>query len=109
MNDLIRPPLYGSFHDIAPVRRTPEADTVVADIVGPICESSDFFAKDRSIQQLERSSLLAVKSAGAYGFSMSSQYNSRPRACEVLVDGSSFSCIRKRETFEDLIRQEIDL
>ena len=109
MNDLIRPPLYGSYHDIAPLRRSKQSETVTADIVGPICESSDFFAQNRVIEKQQRSALLAVKSAGAYGFSMSSQYNARPRACEALVDGASFSCIRKRESYEDLVRQEIDL
>jgi len=106
MNDLIRPALYGSFHDIVPVVLPPDSEKAVVDVVGPICESSDFFAKDRLIQRCEQGSVLAVKSAGAYGFSMSSQYNSRPRCCEVLVDGSSFSRIRRRETYEDLINQE---
>jgi diaminopimelate decarboxylase len=107
MNDLIRPPLYGSYHEISPVvsNNTPQQQ-VTADIVGPICESSDFFAKDRPIELLPRHSVLAVKSAGAYGFSMSSNYNSRPRPCEVLVDGAVVSVIRKRETFEDLVRGE---
>jgi diaminopimelate decarboxylase len=106
MNDLIRPPLYGSFHDITPVIMPHNVEMTVADIVGPICESADFFAKDRPIELLKQQAHLAVKSAGAYGFSMSSQYNSRPRACEILVDGSSHSCIRKRETYKDLISQE---
>jgi diaminopimelate decarboxylase len=113
MNDLIRPPLYGSYHEITPVLKPAgnadaggEAPRVIADIVGPICESSDFFAKDRSIEQLPQHSVLAIRSAGAYGFSMSSNYNSRPRPCELLVDGASYSTIRKRETFQDLVRGE---
>jgi diaminopimelate decarboxylase len=106
MNDLIRPPLYGSYHAIAPVVKPAREQRVIADIVGPICESSDFFAKDRDIELLPQRSVLAIKSAGAYGFAMSSNYNSRPRPCEVLVDGSAYSMIRKRESFEDLIRGE---
>jgi diaminopimelate decarboxylase len=106
MNDLIRPALYGSFHDIVPVTLPLQSEKTVADIVGPICESSDFFAKDRPIERVEQGCVLAIKSAGAYGFSMSSQYNSRPRPCELLVDGAACSLIRKRETYEDLIRQE---
>jgi diaminopimelate decarboxylase len=106
MNDLIRPPLYGSYHEITPVVRPAGAQHVVADIVGPICESSDFFAKDRTIELLPQRSVLAIKSAGAYGFTMASNYNSRPRPCEVLVDGTAYSLIRKRETFEDLVRGE---
>jgi len=106
MNDLIRPPLYGSYHAITPVVKPVNPTQVIADVVGPICESSDFFAKDRPIELLPQRSILAVKSAGAYGFSMSSNYNSRPRPCEVLVDGQSYSVIRKREIFDDLIRGE---
>jgi diaminopimelate decarboxylase len=107
MNDLIRPALYGAFHDIVPVILPPKAEMTIADVVGPICESSDFFAKDRPLERLAPHSLLAIKSAGAYGFSMSSQYNSRPRSCEVLVDGAAYCCIRRRETYDDLISQEI--
>jgi diaminopimelate decarboxylase len=106
MNDLIRPPLYGSYHAVTPVVKPDNAQSVIADIVGPVCESSDFFAKDRSIELLPQRSVLAIKSAGAYGFTMSSNYNSRPRPCEVLVDASVYSIIRKREIFEDLIRGE---
>jgi diaminopimelate decarboxylase len=106
MNDLVRPCLYNAFHDIVPVLLQKDAPTVIADIVGPVCESSDFFAKDRSIGLMAPASLLAVRSAGAYGFSMASNYNSRPSPCEVLVDGSSYSLIRKRGSYEDLIRGE---
>jgi diaminopimelate decarboxylase len=104
MSDLIRPPLYDAFHEIVPVTLPLVPAMITADIVGPICESSDFLAKGRKIEQLEQNAHLAVKSAGAYGFSMASQYNSRPRACEILVDGSSYCCVRNRETYEDLIR-----
>ena len=104
MNDLIRPALYRSFHRLAPVR--PRADREVVDVVGPICESSDFIAEEREMEKLEADDLLAVMSAGAYGFSLSSNYNSRPRAAEVLVDGDTFTVVRRRETYEDLIRLE---
>ncbi len=106
MNDLIRPPLYGSYHGIVPVVKPENSETVIVDVVGPICESSDFLAKDRSMELLPQKSVIAVKSAGAYGFTMSSNYNSRVKPCEVLVDGKTYSVIRKRETYEDLIRGE---
>jgi len=106
MNDLIRPALYGSFHRIEPVCAPVGARMIAADIVGPICESSDFFAKDRQIPEMAAQSHLAILSAGAYGFAMSSNYNSRPRACEILVDDASFTAIRARETYDDLVRQE---
>ena len=105
MNDLIRPSLYGSRHEIAPVRPSGRPEMVV-DVVGPICESGDFLGKDRRLPELAAGDLLAVKSAGAYGFTMSSNYNSRPRAAEVLVSGGNFRVIRPRETYEDLVRGE---
>jgi diaminopimelate decarboxylase len=105
MNDLIRPALYGSYQAIRPVDET-KAEKIVADIVGPICESGDFFAKDREIALPRRGDLLAVMSAGAYGFTMASNYNSHPKAPEVLVDGDKFYVVRKRESFEDLINGE---
>jgi diaminopimelate decarboxylase len=105
MNDLIRPSLYGSYHDIIPLTEK-SAPTVKANVVGPVCESGDFLAKDRMIAPVTPGGYLAVKSAGAYGFSMSSNYNSRPRAAEVLVEGSSYRVIRARERYEDLIRGE---
>jgi len=105
MNDLIRPALYGSYQAIQPVVET-NAQKIVADVVGPICESGDFFAKDREIPQPERGDLLAVMSAGAYGFTMASNYNSHPKPPEVLVDGDRYYVVRKRESFEDLIRGE---
>ena len=106
MNDLIRPSLYGSYHGIQPVKISGR-EKVKADIVGPICESSDFFAKDRDIDSYEPGELMAIMSAGAYGFSMSSNYNSRPKVCEVMVKGDRFSTIRTRETFEDLVKGEM--
>lgn len=105
MNDLIRPTLYGAYHEIVPVERK-NSEKIIADIVGPICESGDFFAKDREIETPEQGGFLAIMSAGAYGFSMSSNYNSRPRAAEVLVKGKRSVLIRKRETYQDLIRGE---
>ncbi|NIQ37975.1 MAG: diaminopimelate decarboxylase [Proteobacteria bacterium] len=105
MNDLIRPPLYGSFQAILPVVQR-EGKEIVADVVGPICESSDFFARGRKIIEPQEGDLLAIMSAGAYGFAMSSNYNSRTRVCEVLAKGETFSLIRERETHDDLIRGE---
>jgi diaminopimelate decarboxylase len=104
MNDLIRPALYGSHHQLWPVRA--QTDREIVDVVGPVCESADFLAKDREVAVLEAGDLLAVMSAGAYGFSLSSNYNSRPRAAEVLVSGETYRIIRRRETYEDLIRLE---
>jgi diaminopimelate decarboxylase len=106
MNDLMRPTLYDSYHGIQPVERA-QREKVKADIVGPICETGDFFARARDVEAFEPGELMAVMSAGAYGFSMSSNYNSRPRVCEVLVHGDRFHTIRSRETFEDLIRGEV--
>ncbi|MCX5851950.1 MAG: diaminopimelate decarboxylase [Deltaproteobacteria bacterium] len=105
MNDLIRPSLYGSYHGIVPVREKGKG-ILTADVVGPICESGDFLAKAREITEVGRGDLIAVKSAGAYGFSMSSNYNSRPRAAEVLVRKDRFEIIRERETYDDLVRGE---
>jgi diaminopimelate decarboxylase len=105
MNDLIRPSLYNSFHAVQPVIKK-EREEYVADIVGPICESGDYFARSRSIPKMEQGELVAIMSAGAYGFSMSSNYNSRPRSAEVLVNGGSYCVIKKRESCEDLLRGE---
>jgi diaminopimelate decarboxylase len=105
MNDLMRPSLYGSYHGIRPLReRGEEGETV--DVVGPICESGDFLAKDRRLPPLEQGERIAVESAGAYGFAMASNYNSRPRPAEVLVEGSTHALIREREGYEDLLRGE---
>lgn len=106
MNDLIRPALYGSYQAIRPVVERKE-EKIVADVVGPICESGDFFAQDREISKPEPGDLLAVMSAGAYGFTMASNYNSHPKPPEVLVDGENFYVVRARETFDDLIRGEV--
>ena len=105
MNDLIRPSLYGSYHSVQPVVRNLK-ETEIVDVVGPICESGDFLARDRGLPISAQGDYLAVMSAGAYGFSMSSNYNSRPRVPEVLVNGGQFSVIRRRETWEDLVRPE---
>ncbi len=106
MNDLVRPSLYGSYHHIQVVERKPGEETRVVDVVGPICESGDFLAKDRELPVLQQGDVLAVMSAGAYGSSMASNYNSRPRAPEVLVEGDRCTVIRRRESWEDLIRCE---
>jgi len=105
MNDLARPSLYGSHHGIRPLAEKEGVGDVV-DVVGPICESGDFLAKDRRLPPVEGGDVLAVGSAGAYGFSMASNYNSRPRPAEILVRGSSHSLIRERETYADLLRGE---
>jgi diaminopimelate decarboxylase len=106
MNDLIRPALYNSFHTVQPVKKN-HADMVKADLVGPVCESGDFFARDRYMPPLKPGDLVALMSSGAYGFSMASNYNSRPRPPEVLVKGKRYSIIRTREIFDDLIRGEV--
>ena len=106
MNDLIRPALYGSYQAIQPVMKN-NAETIVADVVGPICESGDFFAKDREITRPKRGDLLAVMSAGAYGFTMASNYNSHPKPPEVLVDGDKYYVVRRRESMDDLINGEV--
>ncbi len=106
MNDLARPAVYDSYHEVRPVVKK-DGPAIQADVVGPICESSDYLAKDRQLVGVERDDLIAVMSAGAYSFSMSSNYNSRPRAIEVLVDGDSYRVIRQRERYEDLILGEI--
>src|SRR5262245_24763674 len=106
MNDLIRPALYGSYQAILPINES-KGEKITADVVGPICESGDFFAKDREIVRPRRGDLLAVMSAGAYGFTMASNYNSHPKPPEVLVDGDKYHVVRKRETLDDLINGEV--
>ena len=112
MNDLIRPALYGSYHEIVPVEDSTSSmskdKNVKMDIVGPVCESGDFFAQDREMPELRAGDLLAVMSAGAYGFVMASNYNSRPLPAEALVGGDKLALIRKRQTIDDLIRDEVD-
>lgn len=105
MNDLIRPSLYGSYHQVLPVLNN-ERESVIADIVGPICESSDYLVKNREVPRFDRDDLVAVMSAGAYGFTMASNYNSRPRVAELLVSGSTVEVIKERETYQDLVRGE---
>lgn len=104
MNDLMRPALYGAWQDIVPLKRR-EGGTRVYDLVGPVCETGDFLGKDRELC-LQENDLLAVKSAGAYGFTMSSNYNTRPRAVEIIVDGESAHVVRKRETLQQLFEGE---
>jgi diaminopimelate decarboxylase len=110
MNDLIRPALYGSYHEIVPMEDSTSSmsKNVKMDIVGPVCESGDFFAQDREMPELRAGDLLAVMSAGAYGFVMASNYNSRPLPAEALVRGDKLALIRKRQTIDDLIRDEVD-
>ncbi len=105
MNDLMRPTLYKAYHAIEPVKKV-KRGAIKADVVGPICETGDFLALDRQITDVERGDLLAVMSAGAYGFTMSSNYCSRPRAAEVMVSGDRFEVVRRRETYEDLNKGE---
>src|SRR5579884_801550 len=105
MNDLIRPAFYDSYHEIVAADES-LGDEEIVDIVGPVCESGDFFAKDRGLPKVKRGDLLAILSAGAYGFTMSSNYNTRPRVPEVMVRGEEFFVVRERERYEDLVRGE---
>jgi diaminopimelate decarboxylase len=106
MNDLIRPALYQAHHEIVPVTQPSGGEPIRADIVGPVCESGDFFARNRDLPPLQPGDLLAIRTAGAYGFSLSSNYNSRPRPCELLIADGCIHLARRRETFEDLLRGE---
>jgi len=106
MNDCIRPSLYGAFHQLWPIAEKPVDHGYVADVVGPICESADYLAQDRPMPRVKPGDLLALMSAGAYCMSMASNYNARPRPVEVMVAGSAFQVVRRRETYEDLIRNE---
>jgi diaminopimelate decarboxylase len=106
MNDLVRPAMYEAFHEIVPLHRDTSRHALVADVVGPICESGDCFAKDRSLQEVGEGEYLALMSAGAYGYTMASRYNTRGMAAEVLVHGSTFELINARETFEQMIAGE---
>jgi diaminopimelate decarboxylase len=118
MNDLIRPALYGSYHEIVPVNQPSTGTsrsrirkknrTQKIDIVGPVCESGDFFAQDREMPPVQAGDLLAVMSAGAYGFVMASNYNSRPLPAEALIEGDKLALIRERESFADLVRGEVN-
>jgi len=106
MNDLVRPAMYDSFHEVVPLHRDTTRRALVADIVGPICESTDCFAKDRQIQEVGEGEYIAIMSAGAYGHVMASRYNTRPIPAEVLVKGSAFEQVTARETFEQMIGNE---
>jgi diaminopimelate decarboxylase len=105
MNDLIRPSLYRAHHEIVPLRKN-ALPPVTVDVVGPVCETGDFLARDRVMANAMPGDFLAVRTAGAYGFVLSSNYNSRPRAPEVLVDGATWRIIRQRENYQDLVRGE---
>ncbi len=109
MNDLIRPALYGAYHEIVPVTQSasPTSKSEVLDIVGPVCETGDFFARDRELAPIDEGDLLAILDAGAYGMVLASNYNTRPRPAEVLVSGNSAKIIRKRERVSDLLRGEL--
>lgn len=110
MNDLIRPALYGAYHEIIPLKRPPvaqsEGSRETVDVVGPVCETGDFFARDRALPNVKEGDLLAILDAGAYGMALASNYNTRPRPAEVLVSGNSAKIIRRREKVADLIRAE---
>ena len=106
MNDLLRPALYSAFHEIVPVEVNGHGEQETVDVVGPVCETGDFFARDRNLPVIEQNDLLAILDAGAYGMALASNYNTRPRPAEVLVDGKSVKIIRRRETVGDLIRLE---
>ena len=105
MNDLIRPALYEGHHEIAPLKENSGA-LVTADVVGPICESGDFFCQNREMPDFQPGDVIALLSAGAYGFVMASNYNTRPLPAEILVDGSTAKVVRKRQTLEDVIAGE---
>lgn len=110
MNDLIRPALYGAYHEIIPLKQPPVAETEgsreTVDIVGPVCETGDFFARDRALPNVKEGDLLAILDAGAYGMALASNYNTRPRPAEILVSGKSAKVIRRREKIADLVRAE---
>lgn len=106
MNDLIRPALYQGYHEVVPLQQGDDRALEKIDVVGPVCESGDFFAEDRSLPRINPGEVLAILSAGAYGFTMASNYNARPMPPEVLVEGKTISVVRKRQTWEDLVRGE---
>ena len=106
MNDLVRPAMYEAYHELVPLRRDTSRPALTADIVGPVCESGDCFAKDRTLQQVGEGELVAFLSAGAYGYTMASRYNTRALPAEVLVDGSRFELVNARESFDALVAGE---
>ncbi|MEI6655253.1 MAG: hypothetical protein WCP45_10825 [Verrucomicrobiota bacterium] len=107
MNDLIRPALYEGHHEIVPLAQPTSEERVVVDVVGPICESGDFFCQDRALPDFHPGECVALMSAGAYGFAMASNYNSRPLPAEVLVEGGTATLVRKRQALDDLIAGEL--
>ncbi len=107
MNDLIRPALYQGYHEVVPVRESKDRPITKVDVVGPVCETGDFFAMDRELTEVEPGEILALMSAGAYGFTMASNYNSRPLPAEVLVSGAESKVVRRRQTYADLISLEV--
>jgi diaminopimelate decarboxylase len=107
MNDLIRPALYQGYHEVVPVKRGKNRPLIKADIVGPVCESGDFFALDRDLPEARSGDVLALMSAGAYGFAMASNYNSRPLPAEVLVEGERHRIVRRRQNYADLVELEL--
>jgi diaminopimelate decarboxylase len=107
MNDLLRPALYQAFHRIQPAEQKNPSASTKYDVVGPVCESGDFLGRERELPELRSGDLLAVRDVGAYGMSLASNYNSRPRPAELLVNGSKATVIRKRETMKDLLRTEV--
>ena len=107
MNDLIRPALYQGYHEVVPVRQDKSRPLIRADVVGPVCESGDFFALDRELPEARAGDVLALMSAGAYGFAMASNYNSRPLPAEVLVEGNQHRTIRRRQNYADLVELEL--
>ena len=107
MNDLIRPALYQAWHTLLPVDQNEQRVNKIYDVVGPVCESGDFFAKQRSMKELYPGDLLAIMSAGAYAMTMASNYNSRQRPCELLIDGEDVQLIRRRDALEEIWQNEI--
>ena len=107
MNDLIRPALYEGHHEIVPLKQPVNGDRIKMDVVGPICESGDFFCQDRELPDFQPGDAIALMSAGAYGFAMASNYNSRPLPAEILVEGGTSTVIRKRQTLDDIIEGEL--
>ncbi|HQF42487.1 MAG TPA: diaminopimelate decarboxylase, partial [Ignavibacteriaceae bacterium] len=106
MNDLLRPSIYEAYHHIQPIQKSENSKNIIADVVGPVCESGDYFARDRELSESKSGEYLAIMSAGAYGMVMSSNYNGRRRPAEILVDSSKYDVIRSRETFEHLLWDE---
>jgi diaminopimelate decarboxylase len=107
MNDLLRPSLYGAFHEIVAVEKRKDRGRETVDVVGPVCESGDFFARDRELPMTEEGKVLAILDTGAYGMALASNYNSRPHPAEVLVDGATAKLVRRRQTVRELLKEEV--